>query len=104
MKRLLEDVWDVLDEEQKQYYERAANDDKWRFIEEWEVWLRQRFASDTPIEPEKFPELPKRPMSGFRLFGEAKKKEFTELMPHSQVHEIAGLVHKLWAGMGSEDR
>ena len=32
-----------------------AKEDKWRFIEQWEIWLRQRFASENPIEPEKFP-------------------------------------------------
>lgn len=56
MKALYEDIWDVLDAEQIQYYENLAKEDKWRYIEEWEAWLRQRFASDNPIEPSKFPD------------------------------------------------
>lgn len=96
MKRLFEDMWEVMDDEQIKYYENLAQDDKWRYIEEWEAWLRQRFGVENPIEPSKFPELPKRPTSGFRIFGELKKTHFTKLLPESQLHEIAGLVHKEW--------
>jgi len=66
-----------------QYYENLAKEDKWRYIEEWEAWLRQRFASLNPIDPLKFPDYPKRPQTGYRIFCEMKKKQFTDLMPES---------------------
>eukprot|EP00347_Sterkiella_histriomuscorum_P011006 403374105 len=85
IKTLLQDVWDVLDDDQKQYYEQKSKDDKWRFLEEWEAWLRQRFASIMPILPEKFPQPPLRAKNGFKVFGEAQKESFLKLMPESQV-------------------
>jgi len=33
MKALLEEVWEVMDAEQIQYYENLAKEDKWRYIE-----------------------------------------------------------------------
>ena len=83
IRELLEDIWEVFDEEQKTYYENLAKEDKWRYIEEWEAWLRQRFATTDPIEPSKFPPLPKRPNNGYRIFCEQKKLYFLELMPKS---------------------
>jgi hypothetical protein len=56
MKNLMEDIWDVMDAEQLQYYENLAKEDKWRYIEEWEAWLRQRFGQTNPVEPLKFPD------------------------------------------------
>ena len=80
---LCEEVWEVFDQEQKQYYEELAKEDKWRFIEEWEAWLRQRFGTPDPVEPSKWPQLPERPLSGYRIFCDQRKEHFMKLMPES---------------------
>ena len=40
MKDHLLGIWEVLDADQIAYYEELARQDKWRYIEEWESWLR----------------------------------------------------------------
>ncbi|CDW86559.1 UNKNOWN [Stylonychia lemnae] len=104
IKRMLEDIWADLDEDQLKYYDEKSRDDKWRFLEEWEAWLRQRFASIVPIQPDKFPAPPKRPINGFKVFGEAQKTKFLDMMPESQQHEIAGLVNRIWHQLPTEIR
>jgi hypothetical protein len=42
-------MWDILDEDAHKYYEDLAKKDEWRFLEEWEAWLRQRFVQSDPI-------------------------------------------------------
>jgi len=57
---------------------------------------------EIPIRPDLYPSPPDRPLTGFKVYGEAQKKKYEGMMPESQWDEIPGLIDREWNEMTIE--
>ena len=95
--------WARLAEEEKEPFKERSMEDKKRFLEETEVFIRQRFAFPTNHFDQRMADLgaptPKRPMTGFQIFVREMREKMKKDNPKLVMSEFMKSVSMEWTRM-----
>ena len=83
--------WKLLDATQRVKWEEKARVDKERYEKE-----KAAYKGPWKVPDIKYPDAPKKPMSAFLSFGNARRKAIAEANPFMSNAEISSLLSKLW--------
>lgn len=100
--------WGKLSEDDKEPFKERANEDKRRFLEEQEAFMRQRFAFPSNTFDQRMAKtttsLPKRPLSPFLVFAKEMRERMKKENPKLTVSELMKQIGMEWTKMSQEEK
>lgn len=100
--------WGQLPEEDKEPFKERSMEDKRRFLEETESFVRQRFAFPTNTFDQRLAQqgmpMPKRPLTGFQFFLRETREKLKKDNPKMPMGEFMRHVSIEWTRMSQEEK
>ena len=100
--------WGQLPEEEKEPFKERSMEDKRRFLEETEAFVRQRFAFPSNTFDQRLAQqgtsVPKRPLTGFQMYLREMREKMKKENPKLPMSEFMKYVSVEWTRMSQEEK